>query len=121
MTESSCVHVARWLSYQRLENGVRFAVQSDAGDSGQVEVTLVGPVTARVRMAPGILGPADQRLLVDQQGSVVGSTLSVDEQGLTLSTPQLGVRVNKEPWQLRLTDPLGETVTERCVLFKRTV
>jgi alpha-D-xyloside xylohydrolase len=115
MTESSHVHVARWLSYQRLENGVRFAVESDAGDSGQVEITLLGPVTARVRMAPGALGPADHRLLVDQPGPVVGSTLGVDEEGLTLSTPQLGVRVAKEPWQLRLTDPLGETVAAQAI------
>lgn len=121
MAESSRAYVARWLSYERLENGVLFAAQSDAGDPVQVELTLPEPAVMRLRMAPGRLGPADDRLLVEGQEPVTGSTLSADQDGLWLSTPQLRIRVQRDPWRLSLSDPndrfiLGQATDDRDIL-----
>jgi alpha-D-xyloside xylohydrolase len=105
MTESSRVHVVRWLSYQRLENGVLFETESDAGDQAQVEITLPHPSLIRLRMAPGQLDQPNDRLLVKGQEPVTGSTLSTDQTGLTLATPHLRLRVERDPWRLSVIDP----------------
>jgi alpha-D-xyloside xylohydrolase len=104
MTESARVHVARWLSHTRLETGILFEAQSNTGDPVQIEVTLPEPAIMRLRLAPGQLGSPDDQLLVRGQGPVTGSTLSVDQDGLTLSSPQLRVRVNRDPWSLSVTN-----------------
>ncbi len=104
MIDSSRVHVARWLSYQRLENGVLFEVRSDADDPAQVEITLPHPAVMRLRMAPGQLGAPDDRLLIEGQEPVTGSTLGADQAGLTLTTPHLRLRMARDPWRLSITD-----------------
>lgn len=108
MTETTHVYIARWLSYQRMENGVCFEVESDAGDSAQVQVTLPEPAIVRLRMAPGQLGPPDDRLLDVKGAPPLGSTLSVDEEGVTLSSPQLRVRIERDPWRVSLSDPVAQ-------------
>jgi alpha-D-xyloside xylohydrolase len=115
MTESSPVYVARWLSYARLENGILFRAESDAGDPAQVEITLPEPAVMRLRMAPGQLGVPDARLLVEGQEPVTGSTLSADQDGLTLSTPQLRLRVSRDPWRLSLVD-----LNDRAIVAQAT-
>jgi hypothetical protein len=57
MAERSRVHIVRWVSFERLENGVRFDAETGDGDPAQIEVTLPGPAIARLRMAPGRLHP----------------------------------------------------------------
>ena len=114
MTESSRVRIVRWLSYQRLEEGVLFDVENEAGDPAQVEITLPHPAVMRLRMAPGALGPPDNRLLVEGQEPVTGSILSADQTGLTLSTPHLRLRVTRDPWRLRLTDLDGYPITAQA-------
>jgi alpha-D-xyloside xylohydrolase len=99
------VYVTRWLSYRRLEHGVLFEVESDAGDPAQVEITLPHPAIIRLRMAPGQLGAPNDRLLVEGQEPVTGSTLGADLTGLTLSTPDLRLRVDKDPWRLSVIGP----------------
>ncbi len=121
MTEPSRVYVARWLSFERLENGVLFAAQSDAGDPVQIEVTLPQPAVMRLRMAPGRLGAPDRRLLIEAQGPVTGSTLSTDQDGLTLSSPQLRLRVERDPWRMSVVDPndrpiVAQATDDRSIL-----
>jgi alpha-D-xyloside xylohydrolase len=115
MTESSRVHVARWLSYARLENGVLFRAESDAGDPVQVEITLPEPAVMRLRMAPGQLGVSDDRLLVEGHEPVTGSILSADQDGLTLSTPQLRLRVSRDPWRVSLVDPNDRAIFAQAI------
>ena len=110
MTASSCVHVARWKTYQRLENGVLFEAESDAGDPVQIEITLPQSSILRLRMAAGQLGEPNDRLLVESLEPVTGSTLSADQAGLTLSTPLLRVRVERDPWRLCVSDPQDQFV-----------
>ncbi len=115
MTDSSRVYISRWLSFERFENGVLFEAESNAGDPVQVEITLPGPAVIRLRMAPGRLGVSDDRLLVEAQEAVTGSTLSADQHGLTLSTPQLRLRVAKDPWRVSVIDP-----DDRCIVAQAT-
>lgn len=113
MTESSRVHVARWLSYERLENGVLFEAQSSAGDPVQISVTLPEPAVMRLRLAPGLLGPSQDHLLIPGQEPVTGSVLGADRHSLTLSSPQLRLRVDRDPWRLTVSDPnAGHIVAE---------
>jgi alpha-D-xyloside xylohydrolase len=105
MTEPSGVYITRWLTYRRLEHGILFEVESDTGDPAQVEITLPHHAVMRLRMAPGQLGEPNDRLLIEGQEPVIGSTLSADQTGLTLSTPHLHLRVERDPWRLSVTDP----------------
>ena len=43
MTNTTHVFIARWTSYERLENGARFQVETDAGEPAEVEITLPQP------------------------------------------------------------------------------
>lgn len=104
MIEPARVFIARWTSYERLENGARFQVETDAGDLAEVEITLPQPDIVRVRMSPGKLGQPDAQLLVDIPEPYTGSTFAADLDGLTLSSPRLRVRVLKNPWQIAVTD-----------------
>ncbi len=99
------VYIARWLSHQRLEHGVLFEAESDAGDPAQVEITLPHPAIIRLRMAPGQLGAPNNRLLVEGREPVSGSTLGADQTGLTLSTPDLRLRIERDPWRLSVIAP----------------
>jgi alpha-D-xyloside xylohydrolase len=99
------VYIARWLSHRRLEHGVLFEAESDAGDPAQVEITLPHPAIIRLRMAPGQLGRPDNRLLVEGREPVTGSTLGADQTGLTLSTPDLRLRIERDPWRLSVIAP----------------
>jgi alpha-D-xyloside xylohydrolase len=114
MTEPSRVHVARWLSYERLENGILFAAQSDAGDPVQIEVTLPEPAVMRLRLSPDEMGAPDNRLLIPGQEPVTGSILGVDREGLTLSSPQLRLRVERDPWRLSLADPSERNIVAQA-------
>jgi alpha-D-xyloside xylohydrolase len=115
MAELPRVHVARWLSHERLANGVLFMAQSDAGDPVQIEITLPEPAVMRLRLAPGALCPPNNRLLVPGREPVTGSTLGVDQDSLTLSSPQLRISVEREPWRVTLVDP-----TDRDVVAEAT-
>lgn len=115
MAHSSRVHIVRWLSYERLGNGVLFDAQSDAGDPVQIELTLPEPAVMRLRMAPGGLSAPDARLLVEGQEPVTGSTLSADQDGLTLSTPQLRVRISRDPWRLSVADPNDRAIVTQAI------
>ena len=115
MTQPSRVYVARWLSYERTEHGVLFQAQSDAGDPLQVEITTLEPAVMRLRMAPGQLGPPNDRLLVPTRGAVSGSILSADQDGLTLSSPQLRLRVSRDPWCLSLTNLDGDPIASQAI------
>ena len=108
------VHITRWSSYQRLEHGVLFEAESDAGDPAQVEITLPHPSIVRLRMAPGQLGAASERLLVKGQEPVTGSTLGADQTGLTLSTPGLRLRVERDPWRLSIIGPDEELIAAQA-------
>jgi hypothetical protein len=115
MIESSRVYVARWLSYTRLENGILFSAQSDAGDPVQIEVTLPEPAVMRLRMAPGQLGPPQNRLLVPGQEPVTGSVLGADQSGLTLSSPQLRLRLDRYPWRLTIADSGARHIVSQAI------
>jgi len=115
MTQSSRVYVARWLSYERTEHGVLFQAQSDAGDPLQVEITTPEPAVVRLRMAPGQLGPPNDRLLVPGREAVSGSILSADQEGLTLSSSLLRLRVSRDPWRVSLTNLEGGTIASQAV------
>jgi alpha-D-xyloside xylohydrolase len=121
MTHIPRVYVARWLSYQRLEDGVLFEAESNAGDPAQIEITLPDPSIMRLRMAPGRLAEPDKRLLIEGQEPVTGSTLSTDQEGVTLSSPHLRIRVARDPWQVTLSNAAdqriaGEAVDDRNIL-----
>jgi alpha-D-xyloside xylohydrolase len=117
MAESSRVYVARWRSFARSEQGILFNAESSSGEPVEVELTLPGPGIVRLRMAPSHahLGPPDRRLLVEQEEPVTGSTLSADEEGLTLSTPRLRVRVTREPWCVHIGTLDGRHVVSEAV------
>lgn len=100
----------RWLSYERLPDGVQMRCETERDVAAYAAVTFPLPGVVRLRLRPGPLGERTSEMLApgDSHPPPVGLEAIAD--GIALSTSLLTVHLAREPWQLRVHDAAGAPV-----------
>lgn len=102
--------VRRWERYRRIPGGVQFSATTMQGESLQISLTFPSPEIVRVQLMAGGSPRGPSPLLVTGRLRRVRLEIAEKDDVLLLHTGPLSVRVQRDPWQIQVTDSQGRRV-----------
>ena len=117
--KSKVEHVKKVISCEeQTDGGVLFSCETNLGNPVRVRIDFCSPEIFRLRMASGEILEKKSHILVKEKISEVRPKLEEDSASFSISTPRLTLRVNKDPWQLRVSEGSGKLICEENISDK---
>ena len=91
---------------QKRAGRLEVAAEDDRGARVPIDVRPVSPNVVRIHIGSGVTRPS--RLLVADAPQTTEWRLAEDAGGWSIETSELALRIDREPYRLRLIDPSGE-------------
>jgi alpha-D-xyloside xylohydrolase len=89
-----------------------FNCETNLGNKAKLRIDFCSPETFRVRMALDKIHEKGEHILVKDKISETNPRFEEKDGYFTLSTSRLILRIEKNPWQLRIFDVFGKLVSE---------
>ncbi len=106
-------YLAQMASQRAVEGGAEFEARTDGGETVRVSIVFARPEVVRLRAWLGEQAPpAESPMLVEGFDQPKPVLLDEGEEGVTLDSGQLRVRVGRRPWSLRV-EAGGRAVLEQ--------
>ncbi len=108
-------YLAEMVSQRPAEGGAELEARTDTGESVRVRITFVTPEVVRFRAWLSEEPPADSPMLVEGYDRLKPGLRDVreDDEGVTLDSGVLRVRVSRKPWSVTVSDANGRVVFEQ--------
>jgi alpha-D-xyloside xylohydrolase len=108
VTDGPLAHaLLAWTDYEPIPGGVRLRCLTTGGAEAEVRLTCPLAGVLRLQAAPGPVQTQPSPILAPQDREPAAVQVEMDEEELTLSTPDLCAHVGRRPWRLWVEDATG--------------